>query len=194
MMKLMLIRHADSLQEGSDPQLSDIGKIQAKLLAKKLMNIPIKYVYVSDLKRTVQTFEEYSKLAKGVSFEKTDKIREIYRVIVGCDPKPGTSENREQKDKERIENFIDNLVSKESEEIIALFTHGNVIKYIISKFLDSNPVNVGPHLSIIASSFSLINFDAGKADIKFINNIEHLTNENSSTSYFFKTKEDNYLP
>ncbi len=194
MMKLLLIRHADSLQEGSDPQLSDIGKIQAKLLAKRLTNIPITQVYVSDLTRTVQTFEEYYKLVKDIKFEKIDKIREIYRVIVGGDPKSGTSENREQKDKERIENFIDNLVSKESEEIIALFTHGNVIKYIISKFLDSDPVNVGPHLSILTSSFSLINFDAGKADIKFINNIEHLTNENSSNSYFFKTKQDNYLP
>ncbi len=191
-MKILLIRHADCLQEGFDPEISQLGTIQAKLLAKRLSKIPISMVYVSDLKRTVQTFEEYHQIVKKISFEKTKDIREIYRVLVGGAPKEGTSKNREKEDKERIEKFFKKLISKDHGQIVAIFTHGNVIKYMLSKFLDSDPLRLGPRVSILSAGITLVDFNNGKVDVKFVNNIEHLTDLDSSNNYMVTGKKETY--
>jgi broad specificity phosphatase PhoE len=192
-MKLILIRHADCLKEELDPSLSKMGILQAKLLAKRLYKLPITKVYVSDLNRAFQTFEEYHKLAADVPFEKTKDLREIYRVLVGGAPKEGTSPTRESDDKERIEFFIKQISSMNNNENVVLFTHGNVIKYLLARFLESDSRKIGPPLYIASASISLVDIDKDGVNIKFINNTEHLTNEQSSNSYFLNKKDNNYL-
>ncbi len=174
-MKLLLIRHGECLKEDLDPSLSKEGFLQAKALANYLYKIPITQVYVSSLNRTVQMFEEYHKLAKNISFQKTDEIKEIYRVLVGGKRKKGTSFNRKLKDKKRIELFIQKqFKSTEKDKIIVLFTHGNVIKYILAKFLHLNPKKLGQYLSISPASISLIEIHEDETNVKFINDTFYL--------------------
>lgn len=192
-MKLVLVRHGDCLKEDSDPSLSKTGILQAKILAERLSKLPLTQIYVSDLKRAYQTFEEYHKLAADVPFEKTKSLREIYRVLVGGAPKEGTSPTRESDDKKRIELFIKQIASVDNDKTIVLFTHGNVIKYVLARFLGVNPKIIGPPLYIASASISLIDIDKDGTRIRFINNIEHLPKEQSSNSYFSNKKSDDYL-
>ena len=99
-------------------------------------------------------------------------------------PKEGTREGREFSDKERIDKFIKKLESEKEDNVIALFTHGNVIKYLLSKYLGSNPKGSGPHLYIAEASISLVDINKNKTSIHFINNLEHLKKE---LSFFDET-------
>ncbi len=189
-MRLFLIRHGNCLGGNSDPALSKAGIQQAKLLAKRLHGLPITRAYVSDLARTCQTFEEYHRLAPGVKFEKTKDLREIYRVLVGGSPKEGTSRTRESDGKKRIESFIKQINSMNANECVALFTHGNVIRYILAKFLESDPKKMGPHLCISSSSISLIDIDNERANVRFVNNSGHLTDGSFGESCFLDETVD----
>lgn len=67
-MDIILVRHGqtdwnvkDLLQGQTDVELNETGKIQAKETAEKLKNIKIDEIYVSPLKRTINTAEEINK-------------------------------------------------------------------------------------------------------------------------------------
>lgn len=192
-MNLILIRHGDSFQESGDPSLTGVGIAKSKLLANRLSKLPVSKVYVSSLNRAFQTFEEYHKLMSNIPFEKTEDLKEIYRVLVGGAKKEGTSSTREPEDKKRIDSFIKKISSMNNEETIAIISHGNALRYILAKFLDSEPRKIGTHIDLAPASISLISIEKDEVIVKFINNIEHLTNENSSDSYFFKKKSENYV-
>ena len=176
-MNLILIRHGECLKEDKDPALTPRGISQSKLLAKRLAKIPITKVFVSNLVRAFQTFEEYHKLAPNIPFERTEQLNEIYRVLVGEPPKDGTAPTREPNDKKRIELFIRKISSLKNEENIAIIAHGNVIRYILAKFLGSDPKKIGYNLAINPTSLSLITIEKNKSCVKFINNLDHLADE-----------------
>jgi len=190
-MKLLLVRHGNCEKEEQDPALSKTGIKQARLLAKRLSELPITKVYVSDLKRAFQTFKEYKKLKTEVPAETAKEIREIYRVLVGGEPKEGTSQEREIEDKKRIESFIKKISSKDNDEVMLLFTHANVIEYIISWFLESEPKKIGPHLHIATASVSLVEIDEKGADVMFVNSIEHLMH--GQPAYFPPKEKTDYI-
>ncbi len=192
-MKLILIRHGECLKKELDPPLSKTGILQAKFLAKRLSKLPITKVYVSNLKRAFQTFEEYHKLAANVPFEKTKDLREMYRVLVGETPKEGAPSARGADDKKRVELFLKQIHCMGNEEVAALFTHGNVIRYLLARFLESDPRKIGPHLCIALASISLVDIDKNEANIIFINDVQHLTQEQSANSYFINKKPEDYL-
>lgn len=70
MTKIIAVRHAESIANTNgiyqgqthDTGLSDLGKIQAKLLARELISYDIDSVLVSPLKRTFETATEISKV------------------------------------------------------------------------------------------------------------------------------------
>ncbi|MEZ0361546.1 MAG: phosphoserine phosphatase PspA [Hydrogenobacter sp.] len=83
MVKLILVRHAESewnpigrYQGLLDPELSQRGKRQSKLLAEELSKEHIDVIYSSPLKRTYMTAFEIAKL-KGLDVIKDDRIIEI---------------------------------------------------------------------------------------------------------------------
>ncbi|SNZ13529.1 phosphoserine phosphatase PspA [Hydrogenobacter hydrogenophilus] len=83
MVKLILVRHAESewnpvgrYQGLLDPDLSERGKRQAKLLAQELSKERVDTIYSSPLKRTYATALEIAKV-KGLDVIKEDRIIEI---------------------------------------------------------------------------------------------------------------------
>jgi 2,3-bisphosphoglycerate-dependent phosphoglycerate mutase len=132
-MKILLVRHGEAVVQEDDSVLTDLGVKQAEKLAEYLKGLEIDRVVCSSLTRTKQTAEKYLNLNPDVDYEETDDAIEIYRKIIGGAEKPGTSDGREERDKERANKFFERL-QKSREGCIVVFSHGNMIRYLLSKF------------------------------------------------------------
>lgn len=191
-MKLFLIRHGEAKVMENDAPLTKKGLEQSKAVAQRLKNYEFDEIFCSDLTRAKQTCEEYLKLTnKKANY--TEDLREIYRVIVGGSEKEGTSEGREERDKKIADQIFNQLSSKKGKNIL-IFTHGNLIRYFITKSTNFDPKKSWDGLKLHPSSISIINFENEKTTIKTINSISHLPKEEKE-SFFSKEKIDqDYLP
>jgi len=180
MSKILFIRHGNSIQTDQDTILSSKGLLQAERLAKKLVSVNISKVYVSNSTRTLQTYEAYQKL-KLVPSVKSDKLKEIYRVIIGGPERLGTPPDREANDRKRADEII-NEILEEKNKNIAVFTHGNFIRYAIARILEISSVDLWNRLVISDASITVV--ETSPLKIEMINNIEHLGSEASEGIYF----------
>lgn len=168
-MKIYLVRHGECEKSDSEPVLTQDGIKQAKNVAKKLLSLKIDKVYSSDLTRCKQTCEELLKIG---SFDKefSERFREIYRLIIGGPEKPGTSEDREENDRKRAEEVYSEI--KKSSENLVIFTHGNMIRFLLGKVL-GNEKNMW-NCVILPGSISILESDEeGNIFVKAINLYDH---------------------
>ena len=194
MVKLFLIRHGESIPSENDAVLSEKGVKQAKLLAQKLSSINISRVYVSDYKRALQTYEEYRLIKPNIPCSVTGKLREIYRVIIGGPERQGTDPEREKNDRKRADEIFQEILGDaKKDDAIALFIHGNIIKYFISKILGSPKANLWEDLTINDASISLIEVSEKGKMVKLINNIEHLESADIARFYNSPSERINYI-
>jgi len=193
MVKLFLVKHGESMKTNNDTILSKKGIKQAKLLAKKLASLKISKVYASDYTRALQTYEEYRKLKPTVPCTISEKLREINRVIIGGPERFGAIPERE-KNKNRADEIIDEILENaKDDDSIALFIHGNLIRYFIAKILKISGVNLWEKLMINDASITLIEITNDGQKIKMINNTDHLSEEEVDEFYNLHTKEMNYF-
>jgi len=122
-MIIILIRHGAAKDEG-DASLSSSGVEQARAVAKKLSTIPITRIYSSNYARAIETCEEYKKYNPGVPLTINPDLKEIYRVIIGGPVKEGTRSNRVEEDTARAEKAFNEILQNNSDEVIAVFSHG----------------------------------------------------------------------
>lgn len=171
-MKIYLIRHgeAEKREENGreDHFLTENGIKQAKNVAEKLKFLNIDKVYSSDLTRCSQTSDEFSKISK-VHLKTDEKFREIYRLIIGGPEKPGTSEDREKRDRERAEKVYSEI--KESSDNLVIFTHGNMIRFLLGKAL-GNEKNMW-NCVILPGSISILETEGEDVKVKAINLYDH---------------------
>ena len=95
---IILVRHAEKMAEGSDPDLSPAGKARAELLTKMLADADVAAIYSSDRKRARETAAplaaskkikviEYNPSAPGANQKMAAEIVEKYRgrtvLVVG---------------------------------------------------------------------------------------------------------------
>jgi len=52
---VVLVRHAEKVDEGDDPELTERGRARAEVLAKTLRSLPVRAVFTTPLRRTVAT-------------------------------------------------------------------------------------------------------------------------------------------
>ncbi|GAE26362.1 phosphoglycerate mutase [Halalkalibacter wakoensis JCM 9140] len=83
-MNLYLIRHGESegnvsgkIQGWDDYPLSELGREQVGLVAQSLHDLPIHYIYSSDLTRAYDTAKAIGRV-KNCTVHKWDKVREVY--------------------------------------------------------------------------------------------------------------------
>jgi len=166
---------------------------QAENVAKFLKNINLDSTFCSQLTRAKQTLEEYKKLNPQTKSEFTDEINEIYRVIVGGSPKEGTPIDREEKDKKRADRFFNRMLEMDLRNI-AVFTHGNLIKYYISKTLNINPKGLWQKMLVAPGSISIIEINKTKdLQLKAVNIYGH-QKEFIDEYLNGEIKNENYLP
>ncbi len=177
-MEIRLIRHGEAEVKGKDSILTELGKKQSKKLADYLNTLDIDYVISSTLTRAKQTASYYLKLNPNVDYESLREANEIYRILIGGDKKPGTRPNREKEDKERADQFLEYLKSLDC-SCIAIFTHGNLIRYIISKLKNKDPKSYGKSAEVFPASITEIISNK----ITKINSIKHLGNLAKDSDY-----------
>lgn len=86
--------------------------------------------------------------------------------------KEGTSPERERLDKIRADSVFDWLFTLKNKNIL-LFTHGNLIRYLIAKVLSAKPSSFWEELIISPGSISIIEIDKGRAQLKAVNWYSH---------------------
>jgi broad specificity phosphatase PhoE len=178
-MKIILVRHGDRENLEGDISLNHIGKIQAQLVAKELMKYPISKIYSSDYLRAKETAEIYASLTnKKVIL--TDKLREIYRVIIGGPEREGTSDDRIEKDIQRADEIFGEFLK--SKENIVVFCHENIIIHFLNKVMKSKE-NLWSGMTINNTGISIIESSEEELKILAVNLITHLPKEMLSKFY-----------
>jgi broad specificity phosphatase PhoE len=170
-MKIFLIRHCESVKTFDDIVLSDFGHQEAEALAFKLSEIPIDKIFVSEHTRALETLEPFKKKNTGVPVIKTADLREIYRVIVGGPIREGTSKDRETNDSERAMRIWE--VLKKEKGNVAVFCHGNIIRFFLMMSLNIKPNNFWDKLLITTGSISVIEISDDLIKVNAINLIDH---------------------
>ncbi len=189
-MKIFLIRHGQTKIVSEKAILTERGIMEAKFVGKELSKYNFSRVYTSDLIRSEDTAKEYFKFAKTKKLIKTEKLREIYRVLIGGPIKSNSPEDRERKDKESADKIFEELL-KEKKNVL-VFCHGNIIKYFLNKVMKSKE-NLWEGITINNCSISILEFEKNKLSIKTINLIGHLPEESKREIYNSDNREI-YLP
>ena len=168
MTQLILIRHGETLWnlEGRemgqlDSPLSELGKNQAKAIAKRLKNIPFSTLYSSDLGRAIETATFISKACNKKIIENTKLRERNMGIFQGC-----TKEERKEKypivwkeyksigfeyiipdgesQRQRFERTVDvmnSLADKHPNETIVVISHGGILRGFFEYVLDLKPEN-----------------------------------------------------
>jgi broad specificity phosphatase PhoE len=190
-MILILIRHGQADGEGDSP-LSEKGIAQAVAVAKKLSNINITKVYTSNYARAQGTYLEYQKLKPHIPVIVDPDLKEIYRFIVGGPIKEGTRENRAEEDTARAEKVIKELLENNDDEVIAIFSHGNIMRYMLAKALGIKPKYMWSGVTLNCGSISVIQVKNDTMNAKMINGIDHLSHTDVN-DFYTRYEETKYL-
>ena len=192
--KIIFSTSREAMKTEPEPALSEKGKQQSKYVAKRLAHLQITKVYVSNAQRALETYAAYKQIRPSVPVVMSDKLKEIYRGVVGGPPRKGTSRNREKNDKQRAKAILKKILNDAQEDdAILLFIHGNLIRYILAYFLQISKANLWEELEIHDASISLIDITNNKPQVRLINSIEHLGKEEVEEFYNAYTKTE-YLP
>ncbi len=167
-MHIFLIRHGEAIKTASDSVLTPKGVQQAKNIALFFDKISCDMVFTSALTRSKQTAHELLVRKKELSAVEMSDLNEIYRVLVGGPVKLGTSPDREIKDKSRADALFETLLTIKKKNLL-LFTHGNLIRYLIAKTLSISALSLWEQMVISSGSISILDIDKGKVQLKAVN-------------------------
>lgn len=170
-----------------DMPLSSFGNEQLEFLTERLAKLKIDRIYASELKRAQETATPISGIL-DMKIEVEPRLNEIdwwdwYRI-----PYFNTSETtrpKKVKDYLKLETqlnkmqthgrrFLHDVFKENKGKTVALFTHGNFIKSVLTGILNADVIGFLSQ-EIFQSSLSKIVIDRdGYVRINFINNVDHL--------------------
>lgn len=211
-MNLYIIRHAEStwnklnrIQGHSNPPLSSLGKIQARLLAKRFKGIKIDKIYSSPLLRSLQTAQIISKaLEKRII--KNQQLREV--MLGDWEGKTAGDIDRMYNNKyqkwlrngptkvripgaenissfrNRVRRTVYKIVDENQEKDVIVVTHGGVIAAFLAHILDADFDKLILGLHLPNTCVTLISFQEGRNCLIHIADTHHLS----------AAKEDNQWP
>ena len=179
-MKIYLIRHAEANSKIEGAPLTKRGIEEAKIVANELLNYKIKRIYFSNLLRAKQTAEFYLKLKPKIKNTCEERLSEIYRVLIGGPEKLGASKDRKVEDKKRADEVFKEILKKG--EDVAIFCHGNIIRYYLNKVLKSKE-NLWENLTINNCSISILSWENSILKIEGINLNKNSIEESREKKY-----------
>ena len=167
--------------------LSAIGRQQRAYLNKKLLSLSINTIYASELARAQQTDEVFAKkVNKKIIIDQ--RLNEInwskwYKIKYFCmsEKKRVQKFKNYQKTDQRLDkaqvsarHLIRDIYFQNQGNKVVLFCHGNLIRSIITSFLNADIIGF-LSMEIYQSSISKLVIDTdGYIKINYINNIAHL--------------------
>jgi len=203
-MNLYIIRHGESIwnnankiQGNSDPGLSKLGMLQARLLAKRFADIKVDKIYSSPLSRSYQTARAISKALK-LKIVKREGLKEI-----GL----GEWENRTPEEIDRLYNnkyqrwlevgptkvkipgaegiasfrrrvdrvFADIIKENRDKDNIAVVTHGGVIASFLARLICADFDRLILKLHLPNTCVTLVSFEGGRGCLIHIADTFHLS-------------------
>lgn len=164
MTRIYLVRHADAYGldglQLDDYPLNNQGKIQALQLAKRLKDNKFDAMYCSRIQRAIETCQIVNE---------NHKMEVVYTAAlneVGNDtwPRPGTAtQNEGVKDLKnhaaKIYETFHRFVKRHRNQEIILFTHGNLIRSLLSEVLNDGDPDTFMHFVIHNTSLTIIDVD-----------------------------------
>jgi serine/threonine-protein phosphatase PGAM5 len=145
---IYLVRHGQAAYAETEPKdvhgyLTELGRQQAHLAAKRLAQLPITAIHHSDLKRASETAELIAKQLPHVPLHATALLREC----IPCAPaRPTTwaanvSPAKMQENQQRLEYIFTRYFAAEEhkEAYDVLVCHGNILRYLICRALQVPP-------------------------------------------------------
>ncbi len=194
MMTIYLIRHGQKQSHVGDPQLTDIGIIQAQETGKFLNQFPIDKIVSSPLKRTVETAQHIASQI-GLKYSLHDSLVErMHRSDFSITHQEFAQEwnratnNRKYIPKygdssfttgQRVENCIKEVANKN--EHIVLVTHGGaILDYLRNMFGDARLSSIkaiyqeGEDYQMMNCAINIVILN-DKPVLKMLNFTEHLT-------------------
>jgi probable phosphoglycerate mutase len=193
MTKILLIRHGDTdyvdeaLAGRIDSPLNALGLQQSEVVANALKHLPIQAIFTSPLIRTQQTAEPLAKLLnleinvnlelnqvnfgdwQGIEFEDLiqDPNWKLFRENPASVKIPGGEDSAMVRD--RVSKEILHLSNLHAEnEIIAIFSHGSIIRHTISYFIGL-PLNNSNQIQIAPASISTLMVREGSGKLLHLN-------------------------
>ena len=136
---VIIVRHGETyanVTEGAQPLLTEKGIKQSQQLRDKLAKVKIKRIISSDMDRVLATAKIINE-KHNLDIEVDPKYREIYRLIVGGPKKLKSKPFRKKEDKKRAESIFKSVLSMPADT--AIITHGNLIRYILARYLNIPP-------------------------------------------------------
>ncbi|HDQ59982.1 MAG TPA: histidine phosphatase family protein [Candidatus Woesearchaeota archaeon] len=197
-MKVILVRHGQTeenvrgISQGHIPgTLSDLGLLQAKKVAEYLKDYDIDAVYVSDLKRVVDTTKEIMKFHSETPVVYTKELRELGKGSLDgkprevcreyvkdsgkpfyeCEWETGDSLLKTQK---RIRSFFDSLLIKHKDETVLLVGHGGALGGLLMSLIGGTFEDYDSYRMDNASVTVFEINSEGKTNIVCRNCVDHL--------------------
>ena len=199
-MKLILTRHAETIEYvngivcGQLPgTLSKLGKKQASLLAQRLKDIKIDYIYSSDLARAVDTTKEVLKFHTESTVFYVPELREknqwvfegrkdaevsteswrnkVKKDSLNAAPKNGESKMQVYK---RVEKFLKKILKKHKSETILIVAHGGVLRSLFCLITNKPPEEMPKLKRFLNTSVTVVEIKEYQTPkIHIINCVEH---------------------
>jgi broad specificity phosphatase PhoE len=204
---LIFVRHAEAIGNvirefhgWRDSEITEKGHQQAKLVAKKLKDIPMDVLYSSSMKRTLQTAQYISDL-KQLPIIRTDKLKEInggdwegkkWSELPELYPNEHeTWENKphihQMPNGESMKIFQDRLLTEVMKIIadnegknIGIVTHGTAIKAMMCRFYHKDledMINISWYDN---TSVTVVEYEDDKFNVINAGDNSHLTKEMST--------------
>jgi probable phosphoglycerate mutase len=192
-MQLLLVRHALPLRsragQGSDPDLSDEGLMQAARLPEALARFPISRVVSSPQRRAIQTARPVA-AARELAVEIDDRLAEYDRDLPAYIPIEQVREEHprqwarvaaghlpssvdEAGFRARVGAAVDDVVTAAGpDHTVAVFSHAGVINVVLHEILGTRRVLSFPidYVSVTRLLFSR----SGRATVVTVNGSEHV--------------------
>ena len=193
MTRLVLIRHADHgllgrRLVGRQPGvgLSPEGERQAEALAERLAPAPVRALYCSPLQRAQATAGPLADRL-GLEARIADELNEVdfgawsdrsFAELAGLDERRRFNAFRSRTRAPggesisdvlaRVLDLVDRLCSEHGEQMIALVSHGDVIKIAIAHYLGVHP-DLFQRIEISPASFSIVRIGLYGPEVLLVN-------------------------
>ena len=196
---LLLIRHGENDWVGTHRlagrtngvHLNDKGREQSAGLAEKLATLPISAIYSSPLERCLQTAEPVAAALGQQVIQEPDIMEVDYGEWQGGDLK----ELSKLPEWQSVQHFpstfrfpggetlhqtqaravwaIDRIVLAHPNQLVALFSHGDVIRTTLAHYMGT-PLDLFQRINISTASISALAFHNGRPMVLFTNYIAEL--------------------
>lgn len=191
--KIYLVRHCHpeyqlkTILSDEKMPLSELGKKQRKLLNKKLEQIKLDKIYVSEFARARETAEEFAKKNKKKMYVEP-RLNEIdwtdwYKVqYFNMSEKTRVKKIKKYREIEKKLNaqhvhsrrLLADVYKKNKGKSIGLFCHGNIIRAMVTSILNTDVIGF-LSMEIYQSSVTKLVIDRdGYIKVNYVNNIWHL--------------------